>query len=116
MVAILSCFTIGYFDNIGTIVFSGFSFFVILYFGQIKLKIGDFLGNISYSLYLFHSLTGMVILNYFAHTVTLPIVKFVLIIIAVLFSIAAAYLVYRLVELPSKNFSSRIKYKNKIQR
>lgn len=116
LVAILSCFMIGYFDNIGTIVFSGFSFFVILYFGQIKLKIGDFLGNISYSLYLFHSLTGMVILNYFAHTVTLPIVKFILIIIAVLFSIAAAYLVYRFVELPSKNFSSRIKYKNKIQR
>lgn len=104
---------IGFFNDIPTIFFSGITFFIIMYFDDFKSKIGDFLGNISYSIYLFHSVSGMIILNYFSHTVTSPFIKFVLIIISVLVSIGAAYIVYLLIEKPSKRWSSSIKYKNK---
>ena len=97
--------------DVPSMCFAGFTFFVILYFSNIKSAIGDFLGNISYSIYLFHSLTGMILLNYFAHSTTSPFVKFVLLIVAVAISIGASYIVYRLVEKPSKALSSRIKYK-----
>lgn len=110
-VSIVTLVCIAFFNDIPTVFFAGFTFIVIMYFGNIKSAIGNFLGNISYSIYLFHSLTGMVVLNYFAHTITSPIIKFILIVVAVLVSIGASYIVYRFVEKPSKELSSRIKYK-----
>jgi peptidoglycan/LPS O-acetylase OafA/YrhL len=103
--------TIVYLANVPTFLFCGFTFVAIMYFSNIKSVVGDFLGNVSYSLYLFHSLTGMVLLNYAAHSVTSPFVKFFLILIAVLLSIGVSYVVYRFVEKPSKELSSKIKYK-----
>lgn len=113
LVAVLSLICIGVYNDLPTMFFAGFTFLIIMYFGEIKSKVGDFLGNISYSIYLFHSLTGMIILNYFAHSATSPLIKFILIVVSVIVSILAAYVVYRLVEKPSKELSSRIKYKNK---
>ncbi len=109
--SVIALVIIAFFNDIPTMCFSGFTFFTILYFSTIQSAIGNFLGNISYSLYLFHSLTGMILLNYCAHSATSPLVKFVLIIVAVLISIGASSLVYRFVEKPSKELSSRIKYK-----
>lgn len=96
-----------------TLVFSGATFFAILYGSEVKSKVGDFLGNISYSLYLFHSLSGMIILNYFAHKAASPFFKFVLVIIAVLVSIGFSFFIYKFIEKPSKELSSRISYKRK---
>ncbi len=102
---------IGIFNNLPTLFFAGFTFLIIMYFSHVKSAVGDFLGNISYSIYLFHSLTGMLLLNYFAHSATSALIKLLLIIVAVLVTILASWVVYRFVEKPSKELSSRIKYK-----
>jgi peptidoglycan/LPS O-acetylase OafA/YrhL len=52
----------------------------------------------------------MVILNYAAHTVTNPLYKFLLMLAALTVTIIASYIVYRIIELPSKRLSSRIKF------
>ncbi len=111
LVSLLAFVSIGFHIDVPSLCFSGFTFFVILYFSNLKSAIGNFLGNISYSIYLFHSLTGMILLNYCAHFATSPLIKFILIVAALLISIGASYLVYRFVEKPSKQLSSRIKYK-----
>lgn len=101
------------FHTTGTLLFSAIAYFAILFYSDFKNRILSFLGDISYSLYLFHSLTGLVIINYFSHTVTSPILKFLLILFAISVTIVVSYLVYRFVELPSKKLSSRIKYQKK---
>jgi peptidoglycan/LPS O-acetylase OafA/YrhL len=101
------------FSNFATLVFSGFTFFAILFAADIRSKVGDFLGNISYSLYLFHSLSGMIVLNYFAHSATTPLFKFVLIVVAVMISIGFSFFIYKFIEKPSKELSARISYKRK---
>ncbi len=97
------------FHNIGTFIFSSIAYVAILFFSEYKNKVLTFLGNISYSIYLFHSLTGLVLINYFSHLVTAPLYKFILILAALGLTILFSYIVYRLVELPSKRWSSKIK-------
>lgn len=100
-----------FFHSMGKFVFASIAYISILYFMEFKNKILSFLGNISYSIYLFHSLIGMVLLNYLSHTIINPVYRLLLILLALGVSIIAAYLVYRFVELPSKMLSSKIKYK-----
>jgi peptidoglycan/LPS O-acetylase OafA/YrhL len=113
IISIAAFIAIAVFHDWPTVIFSGSTFFLILYGENIKSKIGDFLGNISYSIYLFHSLTGMIILNYFTHTVTSPVIKFVLLILAIMVSIACSVFIYKFIEKPSKELSSRVSYKRK---
>ena len=98
----------------GSFGFSLATYLIILYFSHIKSKIGDFLGEISYSLYLFHSLTGMVVLNYFSHFVQSPLLKTVILLVAVGVAIVCSYITYRLIEYPTKRWSSRIRYKKPV--
>ncbi|MCW3082864.1 MAG: putative acyltransferase [Bacteroidetes bacterium] len=99
------------FHELGTFIYAGITYIAILFFSEFKSKILTFFGNISYSVYLFHSLTGLVILNYFSHIVTSPFYKFLLVLLALAVTTAASYIVYRLIELPSKRLSSRIKFR-----
>lgn len=106
-----SSFEILFYHDIGTFSFSAVAYIAILFFTQFKNKILSFLGDISYSIYLFHSITGVLILNYCAHLMLSPFYKILLIVAAVCITILSAYIVYRVIELPSKRLSSRIKYK-----
>ena len=83
----------------------------ILFFTKFNNKLFHFLGNISYSVYLFHGLVGTTMLNYFSHTVKNPFYKSLLLLMALITTIVAAYIVFKGVELPSKKLSSRIKFK-----
>lgn len=107
---VLDTVAMAYFHDLPTIFFSLFAFGSIIMFRNFKSRIGDFLGEISYSLYLFHSLTGMILLNYFSHVVESPGLKFALIVVALGVTIFASYVIYRIIERPSKNISSKIKY------
>jgi peptidoglycan/LPS O-acetylase OafA/YrhL len=111
IVAIISTIEVFFFHGHGAVIFSGFAFLAILFFTDFRNAVMDFIGDISYSIYLFHGLTGMVILNFFAHTITDPWIKFLLLILAIAVTIVTSYLVFRFIELPSKRYSSKIKFK-----
>lgn len=80
------------------------------FFIQKYLRIGRFLGNISYSLYLIHIPIGQRIIKigidytYNLYTETL------LIIVTFGLTILCSYIFYELIEKPSKNFTSRFRY------
>lgn len=111
VVTIVASLEILVFHDTGTLVFSLIGYFAILFFSDFKTKVLTFLGDISYSIYLFHSLTGLVLINYISHSVHQPIVKLLAVLVALLVTVGCSYLVYRFVELPSKKLSSKIKFK-----
>lgn len=73
-------------------------------------KVLRFLGEISYSLYLLHIITGGAMVNLLSHKFNLPYQKPFVIIGGYLLSVACSYLFYLIIEKPSQRLSSRIKY------
>ncbi len=99
------------FHGTGTLAASGIAFGSILFFTNFNNKLFQFLGDISYSMYLFHSIIGLVIINYFSHSIQAPLFKFLLVIVALFASIITSFVVFKCIELPSKKLSSKIKFK-----
>jgi peptidoglycan/LPS O-acetylase OafA/YrhL len=79
----------------------------------IKIKGGvlRFFGDISYSLYLLHLPVGATLIIIFVKSATSMTSKVFLLIAATGLSIAASYVLYRLVERPSQKLSSAISYR-----
>jgi peptidoglycan/LPS O-acetylase OafA/YrhL len=80
---------------------------MILFF-NFQNKITNFLGSISYSLYLTHEIIGGRVINYLWHNSHLY--KEVIMLIAIGACISFAYVFYLLVERPSMLLSKRIRY------
>lgn len=83
---------------------------IIRRFPHYKTSILLFLGQISYSLYLLHQITGGALVNTLSHTLRETWQKPIVIIVGYMFSVLVAYLFYKLVELPSIKWSKNIKY------
>ncbi len=86
---------------------------IIHFFSYYKSNIGDFLGDISYSLYLVHMVFGVAIVNVLSHHVSHIYSKLIVVLFGLLISIILAYLFYLLVEKPSKKLASKISLKMK---
>ena len=84
------------------------SLLVIHFFSNFKTKLTLFLGKISYSLYLVHSMIGAAFINYLSHIYTEPYQKFIVISLGFAISVGSAYLLYRFVEKPSHNWAKKI--------
>lgn len=84
---------------------------VIFRFNQFKSSIGAFFGQISYSLYLFHTLVGLSFINLMSSRVFSPIGKFSIISIALVGSIVFSYFAWKIIEKPSQAYSKRLKNK-----
>jgi peptidoglycan/LPS O-acetylase OafA/YrhL len=84
---------------------------VINQFSNFKNRLGEFFGNISYSVYLLHSIIGSAFINFMSHKVTEPLDKLIVIIIGILITIVASYLYWRVIEKPSQKLAQRIKFK-----
>jgi peptidoglycan/LPS O-acetylase OafA/YrhL len=69
-----------------------------------------FFGDISYSIYLIHTIVGGAFINYLSHHTHIAWQKGLLVIGGMLLSIASAYLLNRFIEKPSQELSARIKY------
>lgn len=82
----------------------------LLYFEQLKVVLLNTIGKFSYSLYLMHTLIGSTFLNVMSHHVYSAPLKFILVLIAILLSLAVSYFLYVWVEKPSKNLSSSLKF------
>lgn len=70
----------------------------------------NWIGEISYSLYLFHLPIGIRFINYGYKNYTEEGVRFLFLILAILVSIVISWLFYRWVEVPSLKWSKKIKY------
>lgn len=73
-------------------------------------RAGDFLGRISFSLYLTHTLIGGRVVNLSMNFIDSPLGKLAVVCLATLASIGFAYLFYRFIELPAKKLAGKISY------
>jgi len=88
------------------IAFSGIA--IIHFFRNFSWKPGNFIGNISYSLYLLHSIIGAAFVNFFSHRAESSVEKILVIISGYLISVLAAYAMYRIIERPSQQLSRKL--------
>gem|GEM_PF-319056 len=78
---------------------------------KIRSRILDFLGNISYSLYLSHTLVAFAILNLSIRYARSPSQKIFFVTLAFAATLLFSYLLFYFVERPAKKWAARIKYK-----
>lgn len=86
---------------------------VIHFWRNYQNKIGRFFGNISYSLYLTHTIFGSAAENIFVPHVSHLYAKLLVVLLGFMLSVAAAYLFYLLIEKPSKKYAAKISLKMK---
>jgi peptidoglycan/LPS O-acetylase OafA/YrhL len=82
----------------------------ILYLYNFSNPLLDWLGKISYSIYLTHSIVGSATINVmlrFAHS---PLMKVGIILAGIAVTITFSYMVYLFIEKPSKKLSSKIRF------
>lgn len=84
---------------------------LVIAFVSFRNRIADFLGNVSYSVYLLHVPIGVTAIGWLAYT--LPSSGSYLValdVVGVSLSVAAAFLLYRWVEKPAQDLASRIRF------
>ena len=82
---------------------------IIHFLPTLKSNLMMFLGKISYSLYLLHSILGAAFINFMSHRFTEPYQKFLVISTGFLISVLSAYLFYVFIEKPSHKYARKIK-------
>lgn len=85
----------------------------IHFFSTFQCKLSNFLGSISYSLYLTHTIFGSSIINFFVPHVSALNTKLLVVLLSFIVSIAVAYIFYMLIEKPFQKYASRIKLQPK---
>jgi peptidoglycan/LPS O-acetylase OafA/YrhL len=70
----------------------------------------DFLGKISYSLYLLHPITGKAFINVLVHKFNAGYQVVIVVIAGYIVSVISAYVLYKIVEKPAQRLSGKIKY------
>jgi peptidoglycan/LPS O-acetylase OafA/YrhL len=83
---------------------------LIIFTSEIKFKPFYFLGKISYSIYLIHTLVGFTLLNLLSHISDLIFVRFLFLLITIVVTILAAYFFNKYFEKPFQKLSTKIKY------
>jgi len=89
----------------------GLSVSLIICFTNIRSRVTDFLGKISFSLYLVHIPIGSKILNYGSRYANTDLKIYGFLIFSLIFTISFAWVFFKLVEQPSLRWSSKINYK-----
>lgn len=82
----------------------------IVFFESTKIVILNGIGKFSYSLYLFHSIIGSAFVNVLSHYCSGGLQKLLIILGGMVISIGSAYLIYLVVEKPSRSWSSSFTY------
>lgn len=95
---------LGYVDLIIAVI----ALFLIHFFANAQSKITLFLGKISYSLYLLHSIIGAAFINFMSHRFTEPYQKVIVVLIGFGISVLSGYLLYKFVEKPTHNYAKKI--------
>lgn len=93
------------------LVFALLPFFVIYFDPSIKSRFWEFLGKISYSLYLCHTLVAFTILNIGLRYAQQGYQKAICVTLAIIATVVCSYLLYYFVERPFKRMASSLKYR-----
>ena len=109
LLLILSIWSL-YLNDIGCGIYSLGTVLLILFFNQTSLQIPAFLGEFSFSVYLIHNFTGGTLINVFSHNMVVLWQKILLILSAVIISFLSAWVMYMIIEKPSKKWSAKVKY------
>jgi peptidoglycan/LPS O-acetylase OafA/YrhL len=110
LVSLLSFGLIYYLLDFPNLCVAIFTLSMVHFFPNYNPKYSNWLGKISYSLYLMHLIIGQALVNFLSHTYRLPYQKIIVILLGYALSIFVAWLVYKWVEHPSKRASSKLKY------
>jgi len=81
---------------------------LIHHYPSFNNKWTSWVGKISYSLYLLHSIIGQAVVNYLSHVYQESYQKVAVVLIGYAVSLVAAWLLYKLVEKPSVRLSSKL--------
>lgn len=92
-----------------TACFSLITALIILLFSGARIPVLDWLGKMSYSIYLIHPVIGAAIINILSHYAHSTALKLLVLLAGLIVTFASSYLMYRLIEKPSKKLSSKIK-------
>lgn len=82
---------------------------IIHFFSNFQCKLGNFLGSISYSLYLTHTIFGSGTINFFVPHVTFMYAKILVVLLSFIVSIISAYFFYLWIEKPFQKYAYQIK-------
>ena len=111
-------YSILFFVNLVILLKYELSIFIISMFVQylllsnkyLKSRCLYFLGKISFSLYLLHTLLGLTLLNLFTHIVCSNIARGFLLFFTILMTILASYIYNKYIEKPFQRISSKLKF------
>lgn len=87
-----------------------FAILVIHFLPNLTNNVLEFLGKISYSLYLLHQITGKALINVLSYKFRAGYQKPIVIIAGFILAVISAYIFYRIIEKPSQKLSGKIKY------
>lgn len=95
---------------IGAILSVSFGFVMIYKFKNLSTTIGNFMGQFSYSFYLFHPVIGGTLINVLSHQYNTPFEKIMVFAIGFILTVFGSYIMYLLVEKWSRRLSKKIVY------
>jgi len=87
-----------------------FTILIINFLPNLTHSVLEFLGKISYSLYLLHVITGRPLINVLSYKFRAGYQKPIVIITGYILAVISAYVLYRIIEKPSQKLSGKIKY------
>ncbi len=90
---------------------------LLIAFFSFRNRVADFLGDVSYSVYLLHLPVGISVMGWLAHSLR-GSGKYigVLDLVGLLASVGAAFLMYRWIEKPAQDWSSRIRFSRSVRK
>lgn len=82
---------------------------VLLFFSELKIPLLDRMGKMSYSIYLIHPVVGAAVINILSRYVHTTGQKLLILLAGLIVTFVSSYIMYLLIEKPSKKLSSKIK-------
>jgi len=112
MLPVLICFLahLWFFNSATVAVVASLTALLILFAYNYSNRLLAFLGRSSYSVYLVHPVLGATFVNVFSHYVSGGFAKFMLVMGGVLITAVGSYIMYLIIEKPSRKLSSAVKY------
>jgi len=78
-----------------------------------RTKLSNYFGEISYSLYLIHMITGGAVVNYLSHHANAPWHCFLIVCLGLAIAVISSHFFHRFIETPSQRLAQKITYKSK---